>query len=121
MTTATIATPVAPATEPTTPMKLSEAIRIGSLLTKPQRYSYMRWEGAKLYACALGAAAYVHGARDGDAVWRWACDRGIGRLDAECPACYRLPEPGVGTVQHLNDFHGWERPRIADWLEGIGL
>ena len=121
-TTATIATPVVPATvEPTTPMKLSEAIRLGSLLTEPLRYSYMQHVGGQTHTCALGAAAYVHGARDRDQAFRWARIHGVIGLQVECPACHVVLDLKYGIVQHLNDQHRWDRPRIADWLEGIGL
>jgi len=102
-------------------MKLSEAIRIGSLLTKPLYRSYLRKIGDEFFACAVGAAAFANGARDEVEAGGWAhtaLDRDSSHV--WCPVC-PWEDRAVNVVMHLNDHHSWERPRIADWLESIGL
>lgn len=87
--------------EPTTPIKPSEALRLGRLL-RPRRLRFSYREGAD-GACAYeamcigGASEYVN-------------------VD-ECPAgC-----SAHGTVSHLVDRHDWSDDRIVGWLQGLGL
>jgi hypothetical protein len=90
-----------------TPLKLSAAIRIGALM-HPQGRHLVYSHGK---TCALGAAI---AGRGGD----------LGREDYE----YResvLPDvwgtPLAEEIIARNDFNGWTREQIADWLESKGL
>lgn len=96
--------------ERTTPIRPSEAIRLGCLLAPVQSFgAYMDGEGT---ACA-SRAMHLGGLRtkaDFDAVgWR--------RLG--CPV-EDHPSPG-NVMAHLNDDHRWTREAIADWLESVGF
>ena len=90
--------------EPTTPIKPSEAIRLGCLIAPVQAFGE---PGDGEAACAI-AALDLGGFRGEipDAVY-----------DLDCPG--GCVEPA--GVMHLHDDHRWSRERIADWLEGLGL
>ncbi len=114
MTTETLPTVVP--LEPTTPIKPSEAIRLGCLIAPQQAFNhYLSGDGAA--ACALGAAALG-----------WNTDPVEAQFLIEDVLLPRTvcPEPGCtdghfGWPAILNDTHRWSRERIADWLEGLGL
>lgn len=109
-------------------MKLSEAIKEGAKLTKPQigRFAYLGHDG--LRCCALGAAAYY---LEGEVMpvdeSRVVCNIiKSHQIDIEQwiahpvrPGVFSLPVKMV--VQELNDCYDWTREQIADWLEGLGL
>jgi hypothetical protein len=98
-------------------MKLSEAIRLGSML-KPQLTNALFISGGK--SCALGAALDAIGqkVRDFD---------GFGAVEAAFPICLiRIKHPNEPrtydldeVIADLNDNHGWTREQIADWVEAI--
>lgn len=86
-------------------MRLSEAIRLGSMM-KPQAFGAYH---VRHKSCALGAAR----------------DAGFGKtqddINAEalvCPVCDIQLQQMVMVV-HLNDRHRWTRERIADWVDTI--
>jgi hypothetical protein len=120
-----IETPIreAPApVEPTTPLKLSEALRLGSLTTKQ---GFNRLQGpAPDEFCAIGTIVHVLGMDDvsGQIPARRHTQLHLG-VSAACD-CVR-PSVHPSTVwyvtEHLNDFHRWTREKIADWLESQGL
>lgn len=105
-------------------MRLSEAIRLGSML-KPQAFDYYAFDGG---TCALGAAAE-------------ACSidaRTVGQVDIarlseqhewSLEKFYEVPCPvcdvnhgdcdDENVIAHLNDVHRWTRERIADWVETV--
>lgn len=90
-------------------MRLSEAIRLGAML-HPQYFGAMRKRGARgevIATCALGAAdeaGYGHV---------------FGFLQVmKCPACHEHRAIS-GNVAHLNDYHGWTRERIAEWVATV--
>lgn len=97
-------------------LKLSEAIRLGSMM-RPQCFEdYYRNGGS----CALGAALEAvghpfgnnHPGREED---RWPI---LLTVDAmPCPE--HCGQPMFNAITHLNDFHRWPRERIADWVESI--
>lgn len=96
-------------------MKLSEAIRLGSML-HPQGFEELRsYQYDDLGAvigmktCALGAA---------QAAGYWLDDICITRL--QCPACATV-EWLDNLIPHLNDDHRWTREAIADWVETLEL
>ena len=109
-------------------MKLSEAMRLGSML-KPQAFDqYVDLENTK--TCAMGAAmdaagligdmwtAYFGGSDHH--VWRETWPWANVPLVAECPACDLPLRQKVGAVvAHLNNEHRWTRERIADWVQTL--
>jgi hypothetical protein len=116
---------VAPS-EPTTPIRPSEAIRLG-MLVRPVAGRVEMFQGDDI-ACALGAMAIGFG---------FAPNR-ENRLSGYATVEARLPqtlEPPCGCVTgkasdswsstaviyHLNDQHGWARECIAEWLRQEGL
>ena len=101
--TVTAPTPI----ETVTPIRPSEAIRLGCLLAPVQAFGGPG-ERNKREACAV-AAMVRGGSADIDV---------FAGSDTPCPACGRSRR---GPVLHLNDDHRWSRERIADWLEGLGL
>jgi len=105
--------------EPTTPIKPSEAIRLGCLIAPVQIFNDGYVDGAG-GACGVGAGVLGMG---------WDASRHFGRfgrfemlLDGLPPVC---PVAGCefeeGNIVHLNDDHRWSRERIADWLADQGL
>lgn len=104
-----------------TPIKPSEAIRLGCLLAPVQTFheAYVDWSDPRK-ACAYGAMALGFGGYDNArelnaAASRLHCKDMLGSV--LCPGC-DLP---LLSITHLNDDHRWSRERIADWLEGMGL
>ena len=127
----------APAISPerVTPLKPSEALRLGRLLAP-------RWTCGKLFNfqtdgyCALGAMARACGNRlspSAQTYW-WNANWSDAYVGYPC-VCFAVPGsievPHV--VAHLSDGHSpfsefrplnddvWPDARIADWLESIGL
>lgn len=96
-------------------MRLSEAIRLGSMM-KPQCFRGFHRDGG---SCAIGAAADAIGISTD----RWALRAAfplLAEVNVVCPACGRNQMTlHVGMIPHLNDFHNWTRERIADWVETI--
>lgn len=96
-------------------MRLSEAIRLGSLL-KPQGFGGGSADMSAMKTCAYGAANEALGANVIPLhVWPWLGQPGI------CPSCGgggREMLLGIISV-HLNDLHRWTREQIADWVETV--
>lgn len=105
-------------------LTLSEAIRLGALLSPQGHLGYM--DGIE--RCALGAASdavgikgVVYGSEprpiiDYDALKaRWP----ILTTRAKCPECHDYGGPLNDMVWHTNDWHKWTRERIADWVATI--
>lgn len=99
-------------------MRLSDAIRLGSML-KPQSFEAPWIELRYVPAtCALAAASDALGLEKLDVGkapwvggdWQWTYS------DATCPVC-AVKSQVFGVVTHLNDQHFWTRERIADWIE----
>ena len=96
-------------------MKLSEAIRLGSMMG-PQCFGYMRLGEA---TCALGAAykALDDSVREVSMtdIYPWLAKKII------CPVdyCSGITEVIFIIAQHLNDDHRWTRERIADWVATV--
>ena len=140
---------VAPSTRPApvetvTPLKPSEAMRIGILLYPEQAFVEMVSADGKR-ACALGTIEAGYGIKDttiffpnhpGNIVHRLKLPERPGdpieTRNASGRFNWFVPCPvhgcrvaalvgGHSVVAHLNDFHKWTRERIADWLEGQGL
>lgn len=103
-------------------MKLSEAIRLGAMATRQGRGSRSMFSTTA--PCALGAA-------------RLAADIPMPRDDYQYTALrerwpvlnVRVRHPSClhdAVVVHLstaiaalNDYHGWTREQIADWVENV--
>ena len=121
MTTDTITAP-API-ETVTPIKPSEAIRLGCLTTRQTFKAY----GSGEEACAMGAMVVGLGCvpNQDDYVPRsraaLLAEHAINTVSNKgCPV--RSCSPAADNiVVHLNDDHRWSREQIADWLEGVGL
>jgi|SRR5579872_6705475 len=109
-------------------MKLSEAIRLGSLLS-PQIFGELENHNG---TCAMGAAfkaiGYDNKIRIVKPPPEW---ESLLFSHCRCPECDRLltlPESErripthktslllVVIVSHLNDYHEWTREAIADWV-----
>lgn len=109
-------------------MKLSEAIRLGSMLKPQARGVFYNCDNKS--TCANGAALDAIGALDTDEecsslnntrlceAFPLAAATGHG-----CPVC-GTPQTIGGefywVIAHLNDsIHKWTREQIADWVETI--
>jgi len=111
--------------EPKTPMKLSEALRLGSISTKQAIGAYLNPKGEM---CALGTLAYVYGYEPGNGEFQKLSEFSFLRRSLNLPKSVD-PEcalgPGQATLHdliiHLNDHHRLGRNVIADRLEKIGL
>lgn len=96
-------------------MKLSEAIRLGSMI-RPQAFGdHFRGGGS----CAMGAAMEAVGmTRGSEEPPEW-----LAMLSATgirgCPVCHAPQNNAIGVSIHLNDWHRWTREQIADWVETI--
>lgn len=103
-------------------MKLSTAIRIGSMTTKQIRFKGNDENGGR---CALGAAVDAYGVSPQARVIDQACDLFpiLGRL-VLTPKClldmgaYSI-SPLYSCVVNLNDLCDWTREQIADYVESI--
>ena len=82
-------------------MLLSEAIRLGGMLGPQIRGYYVAENGA---SCALGAAIRALGLKP---------QSGYAEL---CRVFPGLRQSLVEGIVHRNDFLGWTREQIADWV-----
>jgi hypothetical protein len=94
-------------------MRLSEAIRLGTLMTSQAFRAVFRGDGA----CAWGAALLAVGAASewtvrsaGLGRWPWAF-----AMSVNCPSCGRS-RLVCEVIAHLNDDHRWTRERIGAWV-----
>ena len=98
-------------------MKLSAAIRIGSMTTKQIRGLSTDGKNGR---CALGAAIEATGASVHPAAWY---TQSVHLFSIALKPVIN-PETNIWTtvvsaVWSLNDFNQWPRERIADWVERI--
>lgn len=105
-------------------MKLSDAIRLGSMMRPKALCSFVNEHGT----CALGAGLEAVGQLDAfreeddadDAfavamtVWPW-----LGATDQECPVCGMTMWHQAQVITHINDTHEWTRERIADFVQSL--
>lgn len=92
-------------------LRLSEAIRLGSMLHKQGFGSLYTYSGDQVTTCALGAA----GAAGYDIARTMHA-----REDAlACDVCGFVTDYLDTAIAHLNDAHKWTREKIADWVETI--
>ena len=97
-------------------MKLSEAIRLGSMLDPQGFGTYSTVRNGRTATCALGAASK---AMFGDADTFALAHIPILDEYAQCPQCFTIDRVFEISADHLNDTHRWTRERIADWVETI--
>jgi hypothetical protein len=127
--TQTITTPAVPL-ETVTPLKPSEAMRLGCLTTEQAFSELVTEDGAK--ACALGAMAIGYGVARADIAGITWWPESVPRTTLiDCPVQHGCWSSGSNTavwmsdpgslVMHLNDGHEWPRERIADLLSEHGL
>lgn len=104
--------------ETVTPIRPSEAIRLGCLTTAQAFSDYGNGDAA----CAVGAMNIGFGLQN-DAGDHLDDISHLHRGTTVCPETGQRGCPGRWHVMvfHLNDDHRWSRERIADWLEGLGL
>jgi hypothetical protein len=118
MTTETQTAPV----ETVTPIKPSEAIRLGCLVSPIQEFDnyYGMDEDFRrdtTRSCALGAMRLGYG---DSSAYHAAEDLIIDTIpNTPCHVCGEVDMEG--WPPHLNDVHRWTRERIADYLEERGL
>lgn len=102
-------------------MRLSQAIRLGSML-RPQLFGHY---GNEIGTCALGAALDAVGALDPNTLQIPKEHFPVLDLDVVdgCPACGHMSKFTRTTVQsvivHMNDGHKFTREFIADWVETV--
>ena len=105
--------------EEVTPIRFSEAMRLGCLVTERLETQYVDNDDSPKAACAIGAAWIGAGMPDTPALYaRQFCDANSKFLPCE----HRIggSHDLYGIVTHLNDVDHWPREKIADWLESIG-
>jgi hypothetical protein len=103
-------------------LHLSEAIRLGSLVTEQisQQLFSKDFAGNVLGACALGAA-YVAIGETGDLIhdpleWDWIFKIHAGHVGPDGLKYYRRVD---STIIDLNDGEEYTREQIADWVESV--
>jgi hypothetical protein len=104
--------PISAPVEVVTPIKPSEAIRLGCLLAPRQAFG--RYGDGIEEACATKAMHLGYGDAIRAATGYYPALRSLG-----CPVCDQ--DGTYNRLAHLNDDHRWSREQIADWLEGLGL
>lgn len=104
---------------PAKTLKLSEAMRIGCLSTKPGRGAYYDFGDR---ACAWGAAAVGLGAAGYDEVNSLASALHCGRTLPQFKLAGIEFKRATGlTIMDANDHQLWTREAIVGWLESHGL
>jgi hypothetical protein len=114
--------------------KLSDLIRKGAKLRGKTRGYYFKNDlSGNLSSCALGAAfeGLTGRAEFNNTVVLATLSAGVGYAEFNtvmcCPVCAGNPSstflPGTlqGVITHLNDYEGWTREQIADWLQSIDM
>lgn len=102
-------------------LKLSEAIRLGAMVT-PQCTRRFYHDGA---TCAFGSALHAVGALNREnpmdseqnqfIYQRWP----LTEQRAACPVCGMVAKMFIVGAFCLNDTHHWTREQIADWVETL--
>ncbi len=115
----TVETPI----ETIKPMKLSEAMRLGSITTTQARGAWSApgdspEDDPKM--CAMSTAWYALTGHDGNDASGSALEDLLSKHLVSHPVD-SYPVTVRSTIIDLNDRHKWTRLQIADWLSGIGL
>jgi hypothetical protein len=111
------------------PLRLSEALRLGSLISRPAKGHLYRKAvdgycaiGTIFLACGFDAApVYDEDQQVAAAPFNWDEPRGLDEMVTS--PCEHMPGTRLvrRLIVHLNDKDDWTRPQIADWLESVGL
>lgn len=99
------------------PLKLSEAIRLGSMGTQQAVGEFVDPKGGM---CVMSTAWYAltgHAEKDAR---KTPLFQMLGLAKVEHPV-KGIPSTLQATLMDLNDAYRWPRHRVADWLEGLGL
>ena len=94
-------------------MRLSEAIMLGSTLSKQGFGVIVDADGNR---CAYGAALQAVGKSIPQLFTSWPWLNG-GPMD--CPECGQSTAKYAVVSTHLNDKHKWTRERIAEWVATV--
>lgn len=106
-----------PIEAPPKPLKLSEAMRLGSIATTPTEAG---WTDGKGGTCAMSAAWYaLTGGKDNDANGTPLVHMLEG-VQAAHPVTGQVANVSTVIIQ-LHDGDKWSRTQTADWLESLGL
>jgi hypothetical protein len=105
-----------PAQETTKPLKLSEAIRLGAMMTEQAFGTF----GDQEHTCGIGAAQIALGLTPSDGGPLNALLRNA-LVTPPCDHDNLYGGDVRSAIIHLNDDHHWPREKVADWLEGLGL
>ena len=106
-----------PVTEQVTPLKLSEALRLGAMTTE-QTFGVMERNGRY---CAVGTILHAMGLPLDWKLLR-GCGPSEGLFQQNCLSCGHHSQAFlIDLIVHLNDFHRLPREEIADLLEQAGL
>ena len=103
-------------------MRLSEAIRLGAMLSPQTRGAFFSRRGDAVATCALGAASVATGIGELAGMHlseQWPILDMIVPRD-KLPQELRFRHTALSianAVMALNDSAGWSRNRIADWVE----
>jgi hypothetical protein len=102
-------------------MKLSEAIRLGSMI-RPQGHGKLMSDGR---TCAIGAAAESAGlSMDEEKGWKrirsvWPLLDETANHPCPPPPCHANDWVIANVIVSLNDDARWTREQIADWVETL--
>ncbi len=115
----TVETPI----ETVKPMKLSEAIRLGSIATTQAHGAWSAPGDSPDDApqmCAMSTAWYALTGHDGNDASGSALESLLSKHVVYHPIDI-APTTVRATIIDLNDRHKWSRLQIADWLSDLGL
>ena len=104
-------------------MTLPEAIRLGSMVTKPVKTKYLIVDSnGQTFACALGAAGCALGLIDEEDYEAGTGSKALRRMFPELLETFG-PEPWnlEARIMWKNDVAGWSREQVADWIESLGI
>ena len=105
-------------------MRLSEAIRLGAMLSGQARGAFFTERNGETATCALGAAANAVGTTEPVLLRlskHWPILYSVVPSD-ELPAEFTAspsPQRLAEVIMTLNDVHRWTRTEIADWVSGF--
>ena len=99
-------------------MKLSTAMRIGSMTTQQIIY---HWSDGKNGRCALGAIAAAHNINDKNVLemMKKTYDLFPQLSIITSNPCSQINGQLVICISTLNDQYNWSREKIADWIEDL--
>lgn len=103
------------------PLKLSEAIRLGSMGTLQAQGTYLDHdENGEPMMCAMSTAWYALTGKAGMDAQQTPLVELLSKSYVTHPV-HGGALPVTSAIIDLNDNRGWDRQKIAGWLESIGL